>query len=206
MKISLFYHVYQASGWEYVYQSQIHRLYSSGLVKNTDYLFIGVSGKQALPYIPKRAHVKHHVDHSSEAPTLCELHNQTINNYDEGNVMYIHTKGVSNKSLQTDAWRLYMEYFLIDKWEECAELLNCHPCVGVHMNSDPHLHFSGNMWWARSDYIRSLASPCLESRSGCEFWICSSVKAQNSSAWCIHEPPGGMNLYASIIQPKHYMI
>jgi hypothetical protein len=205
MKISVFYHVFQAPGWEYIYQSQIHRLYSSGIVKNSNHFFIGVAGKEPLPYIPKKANVKHHLDCSSEAPTLCDLHNQMMQNSEDGIVMYIHTKGVHNKSLQTDAWRLYMEYFLIDKWKICVDVLKLHPCAGVQLNTNPSLHYSGNMWWAQSQHIRSLPSPCGESRSGCEFWVCSSLNKSHRSAWCLHSPPDGMNLYASTIQPKHYV-
>ena len=62
--------------------------------------------------------------------------------------------------------------------------------VGVNWrNCPPIAHFSGNFWWARGDYLRSLApfepyyrNPRYPSdwddglRLGCEFWISSAPR------------------------------
>lgn len=205
-KISVFYHVFQAEGWEFLYQNQIHRLHASGLHGQIESIKICVSGEKELPYVPKKAEVIRNEDSSSEASTLRRAWEFSKNCVGTNNILYMHTKGVYNKSIQTDAWRLYMEYFLIDRWHECLAILKEHPCCGVQFHRNYHFpHFSGNMWWATSDHIASLNDNQLQSRAGCEFWICSSFSAGTDKPYCMHMPPDGMNLYHSIIQPKHYM-
>ncbi len=214
MSIAVFYHVFQSQGWEMLYQNQIHRLYASGLLKHSDHLHIGVAGSAPLPYIPKRANIKHHKDCSSEGPTLLDIHNYALSTKPAQKILYIHTKGVSKGSLQVDAWRLYMEYFLIDKWAECTILLDSHPCVGAQLRSKhlwPHsgdvpLHYSGNMWWATAEHIAQLSPSYLSNRGNCEFWLCSSFSPKADSPYCVHSLPEETNMYAQIVQPKHYMI
>jgi len=205
--IAIFYHVFQADGWELMYQSQIHRLHASGLHEQADTIKICISGNKDLPYIPKKAEVIRNQDTSSEASTLKELWQYAKTCSTNTKILYMHTKGISNKSLQTDAWRLYMEYFLLDQWESCLEILKSHPCCGVQFHRNYHFpHFSGNMWWATSEHVASLNDDQLKHRAGCEFWVCSSFAPGTDKPYCMHMPPDAMNLYHSIIQPKHFIV
>jgi len=72
-------------------------------------------------------------------------------------------------------WREYMEYFIIDKFDSCLFLLSKdYDACGVNLVDDPSWHFSGNFWWAKSDYIKKL--PAIDSldrefRWNAELWI-----------------------------------
>ena len=104
---------------------------------------------------------------------------------DDDIVLYIHTKGVSryntdNYTLQTkekeleidhkfkfkvlnmykniEQWRDLMEYFLIRHHEKCLEIFNTNiniDTIGINVAGKPY-HYSGNFWWARGRYLRSL--------------------------------------------------
>lgn len=114
-----------------------------------------------------------------------------IKNYtnDNDNVLYLHTKGVTkyDKSIldlgqygayQIDNlydnvydWVTLMLYFLIYKHEEALEYLKIYDVVGVNYYECPGTarHFSGNFWWAKASYIKTLED-CPENEEN-EIWI-----------------------------------
>lgn len=87
---------------------------------------------------------------------------------EEQYIMYWHLKGVShltNPGVQN--WREYMEYWTIDRYQDCIEELdNEFDTVGTNWIDEPFhgvdhavrnwKHYSGNFWWARSSYIKKL--------------------------------------------------
>ena len=65
-----------------------------------------------------------------------------------------------------------MEYFLIEKHEQCLESLNSHDVCGLNYH-DNNPHFSGNFWWATPHHIKKLKKikPETTDRLYCEFWL-----------------------------------
>lgn len=82
----------------------------------------------------------------------------------DSKIWYIHTKGVARPDVreQENHWRQYMQYFVIEKWQQCVEALNSHDVCGAEWfyakfpDSKESSHFSGNFWWANSNYINTL--------------------------------------------------
>ena len=178
MKIAIFYHIAQMGMSAFIYQQQLHRLYTSGLIEAADYIHFGVNGDQELFNVPDKVVVVKNKNWKEETETLISL-KDFCNQNPNYKVLYFHTKGVSKGNLQTNAWRLYMEYFVIDKWKECVEYLNDYDCCGT----DHYNHFfAGNFWWANAFYINKLNNHYLESnyRLDRELWIgsCSHHKAK----------------------------
>jgi len=115
------------------------------------------------------------------------------------NILYIHSKGVRNagNSEVTRSWRKMMEYFLIERYEDCIKALNTEEIdtVGnnlintfhqeknkmVIMNENHCYHYSGNFWWASSDYIQKLDSIIIQEkdrdiqRYQAENWLLSKM-------------------------------
>lgn len=187
MKIAIFYHIAQMGLGAFIYQQQLHRLYTSGLIESADYIHFGVNGDQELFSIPKGAVVKQNQNWKEETETLLDLKNFSEKNLDY-RILYFHTKGVSKGTLIGNSWRLMMEHFIIDKWKECVEMLNEYDCVGSNLKilgsttwSDGTKtwekagtqHFVGNFWWANASYINQLSDNFLRSdfRLDREFWI-----------------------------------
>jgi hypothetical protein len=63
---------------------------------------------------------------------------------------YIHSKSVSRNEKCYKDWRDLCDYFTINKWRLCVELLNYYDCVGTNLKNFPKKHYSGNYWWSKS--------------------------------------------------------
>lgn len=188
-----FIHSYQVNNWQDILDRQIGKIISSGLYDNIDKIFIGFNGNKNIGdyikslNIKKKFEILYQIDYPQiyEALTLSFLY-RISQNFD-GYVFYIHSKGVSRNSpqCQTD-WRNLMEYWIINRWEDCIKELLYHDMVGINWHfgegymgaSSRHAegtpvtpHFSGNFWWANSTYIRKLNGLYpLRSKYECEFW------------------------------------
>ena len=187
MKIAIFYHIAQMGMGAFIYQQQLHRLYTSGLIEAADYIHFGVNGDNELFNVPDKVIVKQNQNWEEETETLLDLKNFSQKNLDY-RILYFHTKGVSKGTLIANAWRLMMEYFVIDKWKECVNYMNDYDCVGSNLKilgpttwSDGTKtwekvgtqHFVGNFWWSNASYVSQLSDDFLRSnfRLDREFWI-----------------------------------
>jgi hypothetical protein len=90
-----------------------------------------------------------------------------------------------------------MQHFIVERYKEVFALLMENDTVGVDLRRNPGLHYSGNFWWARSDYIANLpelmkadihGSPSARHRA--EFYITSNLTARHFSMW-----DSGINVY-----------
>ena len=80
-----------------------------------------------------------------------------------------------------------MEYFNIEKWKDCIHKLHNegYNTCGVNLQSEPKLHYSGNFWWAKAEYINTLNEVPYNSRWYCEMWLldnnyCNPCSLHNS--------------------------
>jgi hypothetical protein len=116
-----------------------------------------------------------------ERSTLMLLKDWCDSSREDTPVLYFHTKGLSRTGYNVELWRLYMEYYNIDKWRHAISALsNGWDTYGVNLRDDTeklfggkYLHYSGNFWWARSFYVKGLGKDKLtgSNRWDGEFWI-----------------------------------
>ena len=104
-----------------------------------------------------------------EGQTLAKMYEHCQN--DDGYVFYFHNKGMMSYTTHIPGaikdWRHYMQYYNIEKWEDCiAKLDEGYDCCGVDWveRHDIKLdfvvqHYAGNFWWAKNEYIRELKHP-----------------------------------------------
>jgi len=106
-------------------------------------------------------------------------------------VWYLHAKGVtkyrSEEYPNVANWRRLCESVVVSDHETCVKALTlenydaCGPLLNVEISWP---HFSGNFWWARSDYLERLPKPSLfvdtfvksarlPSRWAAEAWVLS---------------------------------
>jgi hypothetical protein len=103
------------------------------------------------------------------------------------NILYIHTKGISfdDDYLEENDWIDMMLHFLLNK--NCINLLNDYDTLGcnyITSGLDYHPdgttttappHYSGNFWWAKSEYLRTL--PLIPevgvtiNKNDAEYWL-----------------------------------
>lgn len=100
-------------------------------------------------------------------------------------ILYVHSKGVKYTDTQwlqlVGDWRRYMSYHTIKDWRKCVQFLeNGSEVVGANFQTEPERHFSGNFWWARGDYIRTLPEKIGNQELDPEMYICQAAKTVTS--------------------------
>lgn len=175
-KIVIFQHVASLPDAEKVFEEQIQTLLGSDIL--THGILITCINGDSKPFINVAKKIGplngiiHLVCNSVEYwehYTLDFLREKIQEDKDEYNILYIHLKGSSKiDNLAYRDWRKLMEYFNITRWRECVSKLDeGYDTVGVNWIPDfnrqgntyyPHVkkHFSGNFWWAKSEYIKKL--------------------------------------------------
>jgi hypothetical protein len=217
MKIAIFYHIGQMGLGAFIYQQQLHRLYSSGLVDAASHIYFGVNGDNELFNVPEKATTKVNQNWKEETETLIALKDFAYENPDH-KILYFHTKGVSKGTLIANAWRLMMEYFVIDKWKQCVNMLDEYDCVGANLNpvgltlwgngetTEPvpgTYNYTGNFWWSNAKHIQTLDHKFLSSdyRIDRELWIGSNP---NSNPGSIYQP-GVYESYQHFYKEEDYI-
>lgn len=184
-----FWHVATMNHWREVVDEQLLKLRASGLLDRTERIFIGVVGPEADRFeIPcDKFQVIYRSPQLSDAefPTLDYL--RDFAERQNSLVYYFHTKGVSHANDRCRDWRHLMEHFSILRYDKCIGALADHDTCGVNWHLTPTPHYSGNVWWARSEYVSQLGPARInghQDRLACERWIGSNP---NVRAACLHE-------------------
>jgi len=188
MKSYIFYHCYCINDYFSRFQSTYQKICESGLIDSISQIYIVAVGpgkavfKTMVEQLPKVICTLG--EHAySESDTLHLLWDKSQN--EEFNALYLHSKGVTkigNEHVQS--WIDYMEHFCITKYQDCLKVLESNDTCGVNLRKDPMLHYSGNFWWTKSSYLRTLerydchkSSGVKDERLYCEFWLLDNPKA-----------------------------
>lgn len=190
----IFWHIATIGSWYDIVTDQLNKIISSSLINHVNNIYIGVISSDIFEY-QKLTHLLSTSKFYNKFNILFKknsgFENQTLNalkhfcNHNpKSNILYIHSKGVTRNTKPVADWRNYMEYFLIEKYHNCFKILNTHDHCGVNWtdgikNTWIKPHYSGNFWWATSDYIKTL--PDIDTRTKfdnqrdlidlIEFWI-----------------------------------
>ena len=131
-----------------------------------------------------------------EGITLKKLYDTTCELTSNSRVLYAHSKGASRLITSMDTfpeigrhdWRNMMQWYCISRYEKCFDLLSECDAVGCRLANQPVKHFSGNFWWANSDYIKTLQDPSCDyrfckkwKRLSCEFWVGNNTYTKSGS-------------------------
>jgi hypothetical protein len=196
-KLALYYHVWSppvSDVWKLLVDEQIKRIYKSGMVKYAD-VYCGINGTtsgRVYQFIKNYDWINildvSNTDDQYEGFTLKHLYQHASDGlYDK--LGYIHTKGLSFLSGERDhdphrpgirdhtqdktliainSWRHFLEWGSIDMWKKNIDILDTYQTSGVNYMASPWPHYSGNFWWARSDYVKTLEHPItvMKKRNG----------------------------------------
>lgn len=146
-----------------IFLDQINYIKTTKLYDNLDYIYVTLLGK--FFDLPQDDKIKliYYSDNTNEweFPHINNIKIFSDNINTNINILQIHTKGVLGKPHSYE-WRKYLEYFLIEKYDLCLEALENYHSVGVnaqyYFDEENKLrnHYSGNFWWAKSNYIKNL--------------------------------------------------
>jgi len=181
---------------------QMQLLKDSGLLKQADFMLVGINGGQeslqlAKQLLPEKAQiVLHGLKSRSENLTIVEIE-KWVPTHPGWNVLYFHSKGATHPPGSpygdgTSApWRRGMMYDLVTCWRNCVvDLQSGNDVVCSHFMrnmADGTQHIAaGNFWWASSDFLKTVPSiylrdrikmsgiGALESRYEAEVWLCNA--------------------------------
>lgn len=175
----IFYHIFKCDyRWLPMVIEQMERIDSSGLYHACDKVYIGAIGGGNLSWMkdkwPKVEIILDTAVNHYENETLQKMHEICSSLEHNTQCLYLHTKGVTKPNDQHVVdWRKLMEYYLVDGWATCVRALQSGDwdAVGINYQDKVFRHYSGNFWWANSDYIKSLDQIELDKRINAEAWI-----------------------------------
>ena len=160
--IHIYYHIYAIDGVESIIDEQLN------LIKtHFDFPYIlnvGISiadDNISIDYIiNKFEKIRDVRSKGNEFVTLDLIEKDKEKFGDSDYILYIHTKGASKQDNQNViSWRYLMNYFNIEKVKNVFKLFEKTEfnTYGVHyIASNNKSHYSGNFWWAKSSYLKTL--------------------------------------------------
>lgn len=155
---------------------------NSKIINDVEFINIEVVGNPHIELkLPKvKINFNGNDVHQWEFPTLNRIIEFAKYNIDY-NILYLHTKGSSmsikdSNAKYHDDVRNYHLYWLLTNYKICMNFLKNYDVVGVELQHIPTLHYSHNMWWAKSSHINKLKHPLeypliYDERHNAEFWI-----------------------------------
>jgi hypothetical protein len=152
------------NNWKSIISNQIMQLIKSGLYAQCEKIFYGCSCNNCeeelqnflrkYKKINKLPRQETYVHENITINKIIEFSKQQHKNV---HILYIHSKGVTGRSNHQNYWRDFMMNYNVNMWKVCVNLLNNnYNTVGVNLLHNPMIHYSGNFWWGRSDYIKKL--------------------------------------------------
>jgi hypothetical protein len=214
--IKIFYSLALKSSWKEILDDQINKLIKSDLLQNVSQWNIGVNlatnAEEFVDFYSSRGLDLNILYITPENPYEIWVYNTFMNDAKNStepyNLLYLHSKGVNGNPFAR-SWRDYMEYFCIENWRECVSGLGDeYDTCGVDFygpNDHGNYHYSGNFWWATSDYIKTLDGQTHAAyvqkygRFSEEQFICSNVNARHKNWHTAH-----VNFYHNEYPSQNY--
>jgi hypothetical protein len=167
-----FYHFSTAGPpWKSIVIEQMSLAHFSKLIDKTSVIYVtGLGGIEHNKSIyDVFADSKYFYDYNTktdeyEYPILKKLENYCFNN-NKSLVWFANSKGSSQEiDTAVTIWRNTMNYFVLDKWRLCYDLLvstNYTTCGSIlafdsERKAGWNTYYAGNMWWAKCSHINRL--------------------------------------------------
>lgn len=194
MKNVIYFHICCINNWKEIVMDIFSQIYASGLYDAVDEIRCVMLGpitnleimERRIPFLKDP---KVRVIHISKSLKMREVF--TINciwndaQNEDFNVLYLHSKGVTHNGTNSNVkdWVQLLLHFNVHRYDECLEQLKTCDTVGINLRRTPEIHYSGNFWWSKSSYIKTLNRCIDNSYNAPEFWITDSDKGRFVSLW-----------------------
>ena len=213
--IQVYYHVFATGDWREIVSDQVTKISFSGLYDMADSIncFVLADDHHTIRKVSslfadwgEKYKVRAtDVDNSSyERFTLLKM--QEMMAPDE-KALYLHSKGVTydkndRHALNVYWWRTYLEYFLIKEHATCVKLLDHYDSVGVNLKELAGNHYSGNFWWVRGDYFKTLPTSIGDDYLAPEHYLLQN-HPNITKAYSLWQSP--IDHYAGAYLPKEFV-
>ena len=186
-----FYNVY-AEGiyFDKIVQTQVQTINGSGLLDKLDTIFYATMGNNGSNYeignSSKYVHIAHYGSTGGELQTIKMLY-QFCHANPRSKVLYFHNKGSLHYSPMNEWFCNTLNCYVLNP--HCLETLDRHDTCGWRISPIPFVHYSGNFWWARCQYVNSLVDPLTPLNN--QTYIDGFAKLR----LCVHESTLGQSRY-----------
>ncbi len=190
--MDIFFHVYLKNDFSHILLSKFKKFKASGLYEKSNKIYLSLFGdiEKHQEFLTDLKDLYSKIEYvliankefDNEADTLNFMLKKAEGYEKNTPMLYVHAKGVSHThpimKKNIGAWVRYLDLYTINKWEECIQGLRDNDAAGgLYESSDPK-HFSGNFFWANSEYVQSLPrinKYNIDSYNRGEFWILSNT-------------------------------
>ena len=181
--IYIYFHICCINNWEEVVSNMIDQIKSNGLydiVKEIRCSVLGECNVDEHPLFsdPKIIIIYRSLDKSSYEREILK-HLQRDSDKEDFYVLNLHSKGVTrNRHKYITDWVDLLLHFNLKYHAKVIQLLQDGlDTVGVNLQGGElspatPLHYSGNFWWSKSSYIKTLSSKIGPNYCDPEFWLC----------------------------------
>jgi hypothetical protein len=190
--MDIFFHVYLKSEYSHILLDKFKKFKASGLYEKANKIYLTLFGDIELhqDFLSDLKDLYSKIEYVSITNKEFDSEADTFNfmlkkasEYDFNTPMlYIHTKGVSHTNpilkKNINAWVRYLDLYVIKEWERCIKGLEDNDAAGGLYEASNPKHFSGNFWWANSDYLKTLPRLNMGNITNYnrgEFWILSQT-------------------------------
>jgi hypothetical protein len=190
--MDIYFHCYCFGSYASVLYNKYKKINNSELLKNIDNFYVIVSNTQERhkDFLQQFSTLSNKIKiinlpnpvFNDESDTLNFILQQSNDSSTNRRILYLHTKGVTHShqlvKKNVDAWVEYLDLYNIHKWKECVDALYTHDVAGGLYESSNPKHFSGNFWWANTNYIKTLpeiTEKIYKLFNRGEFWILSNT-------------------------------
>ena len=215
----IFYHLWPVAGWEENHARYMTPLLESGLLDAARSVTVGwaappewldesdVRGGWLPLDVTRVVPLRHGMN---EVPTLDLLHAAAKTLPQHTPMLYLHCRGTRYRERDYEYGPVHdhnamMLHFLVERWQEAVDAIAAGFAVaGCNVQEEPHLHVSGNMWWADSTALAGVTVSAGEleaeiprddfmaRRNVAEFWLGRYLPRR--AFRCLHSS-GGIHHY-----------
>lgn len=196
--IHVYYTLATKHEWQFIFSDQLVKMANVGLIPHITQFNLGINLMSPdVTEIPTVEGLNVNIlyntdDNPYERVVYQHIMLDATNSVEPYNVLYLHSKGVNGNRF-AKSWRDYMEYFCIEQWQTCVNGLGIdYDTCGVNLHPPQEdvresSHYSGNFWWATSDYIKTLDPNTYQryiqkhGRYAEEQFTCSNADARHKS-------------------------
>ena len=190
--MDIFFHVYLKNDFSHILLDKFKKFKASGLYEKTNKIYLALFGdiERHTEFLSDLKDLYSKIEYvnitnkefNNEADTLNFMLKKAESYEQNTPMLYVHTKGISHThpilKKNIGAWVKYLDLYTINKWEECIEGLKDNDAAGGLYEASNPKHFSGNFFWANSEYIKSLPrlnKSNIDNYNRGEFWILSNT-------------------------------
>ena len=190
--MDIFFHVYLKNDFSHILLSKFKKFKASGLYEKANKIYLTLFGdiEQHQEFLTDLKDLYSKIEYvlitnkefNNEADTFNFMLKKAESYEKNTPMLYIHTKGASHThpilKKNINAWVRYLDLYTINKWEECIQGLEDNDAAGGLYEASNPKHFSGNFWWANSDYLKTLPRlnmGNITKYNRGEFWILSQT-------------------------------